>query len=63
MAVVTDEQLARTGKVPKREFMRSGVNQHTLENICRKDPVRAIKFMGCLRVLRVRSMRRNRDLD
>lgn len=50
-AVATDEQLARIGKVPKREFMRRGVNQHTLEKICRKDPVRAIKFMGCLRVL------------
>ena len=50
-AVATDEQLARIAKVPKREFMRRGVNQHTLEKICRKDSVRAIKFMGCLRVL------------
>ena len=34
-AVATDEQLARIAKVPKREFIRRGVNQHTLEKICR----------------------------
>jgi hypothetical protein len=50
-AVATDDQLARIAKVPKREFMRSGINQHTLEKICRQEPVRAIKLAECLTVL------------
>jgi len=50
-AVTTDEQLARIGKVPKREFMRRGVNQHTLEKICNREPVRAQKLAKCLRAL------------
>jgi hypothetical protein len=39
-AVATDEQLARIATVPKREFIRRGINQHTLEKICRGEPVR-----------------------
>lgn len=35
-AVATDEQLERITKVPKREFMRRGINQHTLEKICKR---------------------------
>ena len=50
-AVATDEQLARIMKVPKREFMRRGVNQHTLEKICGRESVRTIKLANCLRVL------------
>jgi hypothetical protein len=50
-AVADDEQLARIAKVPKREFMRNGINQHTLEKICRQEPVRALKLAKCLRVL------------
>jgi hypothetical protein len=50
-AVATDEQLARIAKVPKREFMRRGINQHTLEKICEREPVRAIKLARCLEVL------------
>jgi hypothetical protein len=50
-AVATDEQLAQISKVPKREFMRRGINQHTLEKICNRKPVRAIKLAACLRVL------------
>jgi hypothetical protein len=50
-AVATGEQLARIAKVPKREFMRRGVNQHTLEKICNREPVRAIKLAKCLKVL------------
>jgi hypothetical protein len=50
-AIATDEQLARIAKVPKREFMRRGINQHTLEKICGREPVRAIKLASCLRVL------------
>ena len=50
-AVATDEQLARIATVPEREFMRRGVNQHTLEKICSKVPVRATKLARCLKVL------------
>jgi hypothetical protein len=49
--VATDEQLARIAGVPKREFMRRGINQHTLEKICQKQRVRAIKLDECLRAL------------
>jgi hypothetical protein len=47
-AVATDEQLGRIAKVPKREFMRSGINQHTLEKICMGKAVRAVKLARCL---------------
>jgi hypothetical protein len=50
-AVADEQQLARIAKVPKREFMRRGINQHTLEKICKREPVRAIKLMKCLKVL------------
>jgi hypothetical protein len=50
-AVASDEQLARIAKVPKREFMRRGINQHTLEKICRREPVRAVKLEECLKAL------------
>jgi hypothetical protein len=50
-AVANDEQLARIAKVPKREFMRRGINQHTLEKICAGEPVRANKLAKCLKVL------------
>jgi hypothetical protein len=50
-AVADQEQLARIAKIPKREFMRRGVNQHTLEKICKQEPVRAIKLAKCLMAL------------
>jgi hypothetical protein len=50
-AVATDEQLQRIAEVPKREFMRRGINQHTLEKICNREPVRAIKLAKCLKML------------
>jgi len=50
-AVATDEQLTRIARVPKREFMRRGINQHTLEKICRRGPVRPTKLAKCLKVL------------
>ncbi len=50
-AFAPDEQLARIAEVPKREFMRRGINQHTLEKICRREPVRAVKLAKCLTVL------------
>lgn len=49
--VADDEQLARIAKIPKREFMRRGVNQHTPEKICKREPVRANKLAECLTVL------------
>ena len=50
-AVATDEQLAGIAKVPKRELMRRGINQHTLEKICRREPVRAAKLAQCIRMI------------
>jgi len=47
-AVADDEQLARIVKVPKREFMRRKINQHTLEKICRNEAVRAAKLVKVL---------------
>jgi hypothetical protein len=50
-AVADDEQLARIAKVPKRELMRRGINQHTLDKVCRKQPVRVIKLANLLKML------------
>jgi hypothetical protein len=50
-AVATDEQIVRIAKVAKRELMRRGINQHTLEKISNKQPVRAVKLAQCLKVL------------
>jgi hypothetical protein len=50
-AVADDELLARIARVPKREFMRRGINQHTLEKICRKEAVRATKMAEVVKVL------------
>jgi hypothetical protein len=50
-AIANNEQLARIAEVPKREFMRRGINQHTLEKICNREPVRAIKLAKCLKIL------------
>lgn len=51
-AVATDEQLVHIADVPKREFMRRRINQHTLEKICNREPVGAEKLAKCLRVLK-----------
>jgi hypothetical protein len=40
-AVATDEQLQQIARIPKREFMRRGINQHTLEKICKREAVRS----------------------
>jgi hypothetical protein len=50
-AVANDDELARIAKVPRREFMRRGINQHTLAKICTGEPVRATKLAKCLRVM------------
>jgi len=50
-AIATDEQLARIANIPKREFMRRGINQHTLEKICKREPVREVKLAKCLKTL------------
>jgi len=47
-AAADDAQLAGITEVPKRELMRRGVNQHTLEKICRRERVRAGKLAKCL---------------
>ena len=49
--VATDEQLQRIAKIPKREFMRRGINQHTLEKICRKEPIGVSRLTKLLKVL------------
>jgi hypothetical protein len=48
----TPEQLQRIEKVPKREFIRRGINQHTLEKICNRVPVRASRLAKVVKVLR-----------
>ena len=50
-AIADDEQLARIARVPKREFMRRGINQHTLEKTCERKSVRAAKLTECLKAL------------
>jgi len=47
-AIATDEQLVHIVTVPKREFMRRGIDQHKLEKICEKVPVRAKNLAKCL---------------
>jgi len=49
--IATDEQLERIARVSKRELRRRGINQHTLEKICKQQPVRASRFAQCLRAL------------
>ena len=49
--IANDDQLARITKIHRRELMRRGVNQHTLEKICRNEPVRAVKLAKCLEAL------------
>ena len=62
-AVADDEQLARIASIPKREFIRGGINQHTLEKICAKVPVRAIKLAQCLRVIDGTGLLANQNLQ
>ena len=50
-AIAAPEQLKQIEKVPKREFMRRGINQHTLEKISKRTPVRAAQLAKCLTVL------------
>ena len=61
--VANEEQLAKIADVPKREFMRRGINQHTLEKICRREPVRAAKLANCLRVLEYLTSKRKSSDD
>ena len=50
-AVADDNQLTEIAKIAKREFMRRGVSQHTLEKICSRKPVRVAKLARCLKVV------------
>jgi hypothetical protein len=38
-------------QIPKREFVRRGIKQPTLEKIGKRQPVRASRFTKCLRIL------------
>jgi hypothetical protein len=49
-AIASNEQLKQIATIPTRELMRRGINQHTLEKICKREPVRASKFAACLKV-------------
>ncbi len=42
----THSQRTRMSGAPGR-----GINQHTLEKICKREPVRSIKLAKCLKVL------------
>ena len=59
-AIATDEQVERIEKIPKREFIRRGINQHTLAKICARQPVRAMKLAECLKVLEESEFERER---
>ena len=50
-AIADDNQLTEIVKIAKREFMRRGVSQHTLQKICKREPVRAVKLAKCLKVV------------
>ena len=50
-AIADDNQLTEIAKIAKREFMRRGVSQHTLEKICNRKPVRIAKLARCLKVV------------
>jgi len=49
--IATDEQLARIARISKRELRRRGINQHTLEKIFAREPVRTMKLEKCLKVI------------
>jgi hypothetical protein len=61
-AVADDGQLARIAMIPKREFMRRGINQRTLEKICNRKPVRAVKLAKCLKVLEEHELERRKSV-
>jgi hypothetical protein len=43
--------------------MRRGINQHTLEKICRREPVRAIKLAKYLKVLEEYEAEKNSSIE
>lgn len=61
--IPTDDQLARIAKVRKREFIRRGINQHTLEKICKGEPVRATKLAKCLEVLEQYELEQENNIE
>jgi len=50
-AIADNNQLTEIVKIAKREFMRRGLSQHTLEKICNRKPVRIAKLAKCLKVV------------
>jgi hypothetical protein len=61
--IATPEQLRRIAKVPKREFVRRGINQHTLEKISRNEAVRASKLAKLVKVLQQWESERDKSID
>lgn len=49
--IATDEQIGRVSKLPRRELMRRGISQHTLEKIVRREPVRVASLAKCVKAL------------
>jgi hypothetical protein len=49
--VATDEQVSRISSLLRREMMRRGISQHTLEKIVRREPVRVASLAKCLNAL------------
>jgi hypothetical protein len=50
-AIANESQLSEIVKIPKRELMRRGINQHTLEKIYAQAPVRMSNLAKCLKVV------------
>jgi hypothetical protein len=51
MVIATEADIGKIRQVSKRELMRRGINQHTLEKICRQELGRAVKLQACLKSL------------
>lgn len=49
--IANKEQISRISDVPTRELMRRGINQHTLEKIVSREPVRVTSLMKCLKAI------------
>ena len=62
-AIANDDQLEQITNIPKRELMRRGVNQHTLEKICKQISGQANKFAKCLRVLEDATRRKSKRVE
>lgn len=62
-AIATNEQLVRIARIPKREFIRRGINQRTLEKICRNEAALASKLAKLVKVLQHWESERDKSVD